>query len=77
MSTEVRDENSQLSPHIYDSITKNEGKTNTGLLGLSQFTFHPHLTYTHTCVHAPIHTDRRVYAHIHMFTYSQGVYVMT
>lgn len=66
MSTEVRDENSQLSPHIYDSITKNEGKTNTGLLGLSQFTFHPHLTYTHTCVHVPIHTDMHISTRSHI-----------
>lgn len=37
----------------------------------------PTFTYTRIYVHVPIHTDRHVYASVHMFTYSQGVYVMT
>lgn len=49
---------------IHNSLTtyiwldyKNEGKTNTGLLGLSQFTFHPHL-YIHTYICSCTYTHR-------------------
>ena len=58
-----------LSPHIYGSIIKNEGKTNTGLLGLSQFTFHPHL-YIHTYICSCTYTYRQtcicIRTHVHI-----------
>lgn len=74
MSTKVRDENSQLSAHICGTIINNDGKTNTGHLGLSQFTFQPHL-YTHTHTHSGTYTHRQtcVYAYIHICAYSQGI----